>query len=223
MPSSRSINRSSLAPRFARFAALAGCAAILQPSDASAKAKHPVPPAGPAYAVQPPWAGSNGSPPPLPFVRTRAAIPPPHPAVHSSLSTVVPVRPLFPRAGDVLERKAERRAAMERHPAGKGIPLRPDGTATRPEPSVPKASATTSGAKAEKVVDLSTPTGCRRHTVQPGETLWGIARRWSGSERPIEIHRLTLQIHRLNRDTIGPDPDLILPGQILVLPKACER
>ena len=73
------------------------------------------------------------------------------------------------------------------------------------------------------VVDISTQDDCPRHRVQPGETLWGIARRWSGSERPVEILRLTLEIHRLNRDTIGPDPDLILPGQLLELPETCER
>ena len=218
-------SHSSLVPRFARLAALAGCAAVLQPSDASAKATHPVPPAGPAYDVEPPWSGSNGSPPPLPFARTRAVTPPPHPAIHSSPDTAPPVRPLFPRAADVLERKAERRAAMERHPAGKAFtPLRSDEALKKPQSAFSeRVEVVAAPDDEEAIVDISTARGCRRHRVQPGETLWGIARRWSGSERPVEILRLTLEIHRLNRDTIGPDPDLILPGQVLVLPEACER
>lgn len=225
MRPSRSLNRhSSFAPRLARLAALAGCAAILQPSDASAKATHPVPPAGSAYDVEPPWAGSNGTPPPLPFARTRAAIPPPHPAIHSSLQEEVPVGALFPRAADVLQRKAERRAAMERHPAGKGLaPVGVEGVRRTPEPARRQTRGIAAPANGQEKVDKSLGDRCERHRVQAGETLWGIARRWSRSERPIEILRLTLEIHRLNRDTIGPDPDLILPGQLLVLPEACER
>lgn len=214
--------RRSRAPRFAHLAALAGCAAILQPSDASAKA-HPVPPAGSAYDVEPPWAGPDGSPPPLPLVRTRAATPFSHPAIHPPVHKDAAIRPLFPRAAEVLERKAERLAAMERHPAGKGRGM----TSVPHRQQVPKPARGDSGhrprGESGSVVDKSTSDRCRRHRVQPGETLWGIASRWSRSERPIEILRLTLEIHRLNRDTIGPDPDLILPGQLLLLPEACER
>lgn len=44
--------------------------------------------------------------------------------------------------------------------------------------------------------------------VHPGDTLWDLA-----GQSP-EWHR----IYDLNRDVIGPDPDLILPGQALRLP-----
>ncbi len=55
--------------------------------------------------------------------------------------------------------------------------------------------------------------------VQPGDTLWGLAAAGlpadAGSE---EIDRRWRQIYRTNRDAIGADPDLIRPGQRLLLP-----
>lgn len=55
--------------------------------------------------------------------------------------------------------------------------------------------------------------------VQPGDSLWSLAAAALGpgagdAEVTAEWHR----IHRLNRHTIGSDPDLIHPGQRLVLP-----
>ena len=55
--------------------------------------------------------------------------------------------------------------------------------------------------------------------VEPGDTLWGLA----GATLPAdatadEIDRRWRAIYRANRDTIGADPDLIRPGQRLVLP-----
>mgnify|MGYP006284870867 FL=1 len=49
------------------------------------------------------------------------------------------------------------------------------------------------------------------YTVRPGDTLWDIARRFnvSGGWRAI---------WRANRETIGPNPDLIYPGQRLFIP-----
>jgi nucleoid-associated protein YgaU len=50
------------------------------------------------------------------------------------------------------------------------------------------------------------------YTVKTGETLWAIAKQnlGSGSRWP--------EIYKLNTKTIGPNPDLIIPGQKLVLP-----
>ena len=52
----------------------------------------------------------------------------------------------------------------------------------------------------------------RTHTVVQGDTLWGIAQRFlsAGSRYP--------EIHTINLDVIGPNPNLIFPGQILTLP-----
>ena len=54
-------------------------------------------------------------------------------------------------------------------------------------------------------------TGINIHTVQTGNTLWGIARREYGDGV------LYVQIYEANRDLIR-DPDLIFPGQVFTLP-----
>lgn len=48
-------------------------------------------------------------------------------------------------------------------------------------------------------------------TVKPGETLWLIAARHGTTARAL---------YAANRDTIGPDPDLLRPGLVLVLAPA---
>ena len=48
-------------------------------------------------------------------------------------------------------------------------------------------------------------------TVQPGYTLWGISRRSFGQGR------FYVRIYHTNIDQID-DPDLIFPGQLLVVP-----
>lgn len=62
------------------------------------------------------------------------------------------------------------------------------------------------------------------YTVAPGDCLWRIARSMlerSGSSRPSgdEVTELWTEIYRINRDLIGHDPNLIHPGQVLVLPE----
>jgi len=76
-----------------------------------------------------------------------------------------------------------------------GLPLpdRPSGTVverSRPEPPV--------------------------HVVRPGECLWSIAVEAAPGADPA---RLAARIYALNRRTIGADPDLIRPGQRLMLPR----
>jgi nucleoid-associated protein YgaU len=54
--------------------------------------------------------------------------------------------------------------------------------------------------------------------VLPGDTLWSIAaeRLETGDMR--RIARYWPRIHRANREEIGPNPNLIRPGQVLELP-----
>lgn len=55
--------------------------------------------------------------------------------------------------------------------------------------------------------------------VRPGDSLWTIAERRLGSRAtPAAIAGLCHRIHHRNRDVIGADPDLIVPGQHLLLP-----
>jgi nucleoid-associated protein YgaU len=70
------------------------------------------------------------------------------------------------------------------------------------------------------VVAASEPRGVE-HTVvvRRGDTLWAIARAHLGSQADVastthEVRRW----HHANRDVIGPDPDLIHPGQRLDAP-----
>ncbi|MEM9756164.1 MAG: LysM peptidoglycan-binding domain-containing protein, partial [Pseudomonadota bacterium] len=54
--------------------------------------------------------------------------------------------------------------------------------------------------------------GVTVHTVQTGNTLWGIARSQYGDGV------LYVQVYEANRDQIR-DPDLIFPGQVFTLPE----
>lgn len=52
----------------------------------------------------------------------------------------------------------------------------------------------------------------RTYTVKGGDNLWKIASRYFGDGRQWQI------IYEANVDVIGPDPDLIHPGQVLTIP-----
>jgi len=65
----------------------------------------------------------------------------------------------------------------------------------------------------------------RTVVVAPGDTLWSLARadlaRTSPpSERAVQAH--VRRLHALNRDRLGPDPDLIHPGQRLRMPRGAR-
>jgi len=60
----------------------------------------------------------------------------------------------------------------------------------------------------------------RTVVVEPGDTLWALA---AASLPPgagaADVAARVALLHRTNRATVGPDPDLILPGQELRLPR----
>jgi nucleoid-associated protein YgaU len=63
-----------------------------------------------------------------------------------------------------------------------------------------------------------------RYLVVAGDSLWEIARRHleaGAGERPTstEIDRFWRAIYAANRGVVGPDPNLIFPGQQLQIPK----
>ncbi|HEY0888024.1 MAG TPA: LysM peptidoglycan-binding domain-containing protein [Nocardioides sp.] len=61
-------------------------------------------------------------------------------------------------------------------------------------------------------------------TVRPGDSLWSIAaRRLPRGASDAAVARTSALLHRLNRDVIGDDPDLIHPGQRLRLPDRTLR
>ncbi|WKN47549.1 LysM peptidoglycan-binding domain-containing protein [Nocardioides sp. Arc9.136] len=64
----------------------------------------------------------------------------------------------------------------------------------------------------------------RTHVVRPGDTLWAIAAAdVSPTAAPAAVTRRWHHVHDLNRAVIGDDPDLIRPGQRLLLPPAADR
>ncbi|WP_282701524.1 transglycosylase family protein [Streptomyces sp. CC219B] len=56
----------------------------------------------------------------------------------------------------------------------------------------------------------------RMHTVKPGDTLWAIARKYG-------IEGGWQELYQANKETIGGRPDRLLPGMLLVIPKASPR
>src|SRR5918998_531602 len=57
--------------------------------------------------------------------------------------------------------------------------------------------------------------------VRPGDSLWSISEGRLGPEAtPRRVLKGAERIHALNRARIGPDPDLLLVGQELLLPPA---
>ena len=70
-------------------------------------------------------------------------------------------------------------------------------------------------------VHAETPAGL---VVRPGDTLWQLATdRLRSSASPGEVAALVADLHHRNRGVIGPDPDLIRPGQRLAVPPGPTR
>lgn len=80
-------------------------------------------------------------------------------------------------------------------------------TEPAPAPSTPAASAVTGAGAARQVV------------VQPGDSLWEIARRHlpDGASQA-QVAAAWPAWYEANQETVGPDPDLIRPGQVLLVP-----
>jgi hypothetical protein len=56
------------------------------------------------------------------------------------------------------------------------------------------------------------------YVVRPGDSLWRIAASALGTGDPARIARYWQSIHRVNREVVGYNPNLIFAGQILTLP-----
>lgn len=72
----------------------------------------------------------------------------------------------------------------------------------------------------ERATDRPEPDGgAGKVRVAPGDTLWGIASaRMPESSSAADITAAWHRLYGLNRDVVGPDPDRLLPGQVLELP-----
>ena len=59
----------------------------------------------------------------------------------------------------------------------------------------------------------------QRVVVEPGDSLWRLARQESPQSSTQDVARLVERTYRANRRVIGPDTDLIHPGQRLRIPQ----
>ena len=104
-------------------------------------------------------------------------------------------------------------------PAADGTATTDTATAADTASTDTTAQATTEAAPAAKVAtatetasETATPVASVTVTVQPGFTLWGIAKRQLGQGI------MYVQVYEANKDKIK-DPDLIYPGQVFTLPQ----
>lgn len=68
---------------------------------------------------------------------------------------------------------------------------------------------------------VASPAPGSRYMVEPGDSLWTIARRALGGEAGVAaVASYWPLVHEANAAVIGADPDLIHPGQVLELPEA---
>lgn len=61
------------------------------------------------------------------------------------------------------------------------------------------------------------------YRVRAGDSLWLIAQRRLADPRPAEVVAAWRRLYRANRDAVGPDPDLLLPGTVLQLPTSKRK
>lgn len=96
-------------------------------------------------------------------------------------------------------------------------PLAP--TAAAPDPSWPLTGEHPSPPDLAQP-DLSQPGGepADIHLVAPGDSLWSIAAEHLPGAGAPQVADAVAALQDTNRDVIGPDANLILPGQRLVLP-----
>lgn len=77
------------------------------------------------------------------------------------------------------------------------------------------------GGPAEPAASAETPDAV---LVRPGDSLWALAAARLGPHASAaEVDRAWRVLYRLNRPVVGPDPDLIRPGQQLQLPTTPEE
>lgn len=97
------------------------------------------------------------------------------------------------------------------HPGFAPTPVAPGFTPTAPRVR-PQADAELLGARSHRAPE-------REVVVHRGDSLWSIAARHLGPDAgDAEVARAWPQWYAANRDVIGDDPDLVLPGQILRIP-----
>jgi hypothetical protein len=164
----------------------------------------PVPPAEPAPPVPLP------APAPVPATPPPAATTPPVDADRQATGD----RRHAARAKRDTARKRDRDRGRQRPAVRVTIPA----PAVTPAPTpAPVATATAEPAQtATTEPSRRARSGQRTHTVQPGESLWTIASDLLGPDATdADVGAEVDRLYQLNRDRIGPDPDLLIAGTVL--------
>jgi LysM repeat protein len=85
-------------------------------------------------------------------------------------------------------------------------------------PAAPAAPAVEPVATTATTSDKPARAGQRSYRVQPGDSLWEIASDLLGTRAAnVEVVAESSRIYQLNRDRIGPDPDVLAVGTVLRL------
>lgn len=93
---------------------------------------------------------------------------------------------------------------------GAEVPAEPPGA----HGAEPPSTATASAVRRDAARPGPAPDGSV--VVHRGDTLWDIAARWlGGSPADADVLAATVRWHEANREIVGDDPDVVLPGQVL--------
>ncbi len=140
-----------------------------------------------------------------------------------------------PSPGGAEDRGDGARAALPWQWLGDPVPAEvPDPAATTVEVSpTPRTDEPPAATAAETPARRDAPAAAHAdtsHTVRPGESLWRIAEAhlaaaWGRDPGDAEVVPYWREVIERNRDrlVVADDPDLILPGQVLVLPTVVDR
>lgn len=94
-------------------------------------------------------------------------------------------------------------------PVGVGrLPGRVTGVA---QPNLPVSSPASPASTGGATVPVATPHPAEHYTVRSGDTLWGIAQRFLGNGADWR------ELYNWNRSTVGGNPNLIYPGEVLTI------
>ena len=100
-------------------------------------------------------------------------------------------------------------------PVGTGVAA----TVEPATPHSPRDHAPSTHAPSSQAPSNDAPVATSTHVVERGDSLWRIAEQRLGSDATAaQVARAWPIIYQANRATIGGDPGLILPGQVLTIP-----
>ena len=108
-------------------------------------------------------------------------------------------------------------------PAGAALAATTPGLAPVPAPVVAPAEVRIPSLDRPSAPLVEIPAPAQRHVVVSGDTLWGLAAAaLPAGASPREITEAWHRWYSANRATIGADPDLLLPGAVLELPRSAR-